>query len=76
MHLSHISQCTIANRNVRISVRNGVLWDMGKVHNGICENWSMHAEGFTGSVWSGTKHKQAIHRDQPSVHCEGKCIRH
>ena len=27
MHLSHISQCTIQNRNVHISVLNGAMWD-------------------------------------------------
>ena len=37
MHLSHIPQHTIQNRNVHISVLNGVLWDMGQVHWGICE---------------------------------------
>ena len=37
MYLSHIPQCTIQNRNVHISVLNGVLWDMGQVHHGICE---------------------------------------
>ena len=37
MHLSHIPQCTIQNRNVHISVLNGALWDMGQVHRGICE---------------------------------------
>ena len=37
MHLSHIPQCTIQNRNVHISVLNGALWDMGQVHCWICE---------------------------------------
>ena len=37
MHLSHIPQYTIQKRNVHISVLNGVLWDMGQVHCGICE---------------------------------------
>ena len=37
MHQSHIPQYTIQNRNVHISVLNGVLWDMGKVHCDICE---------------------------------------
>ena len=31
MHLSHIPQYTIQNRNVHISVLNGALWDMGQV---------------------------------------------
>ena len=37
MHLFHIPQCTIQNRNVHISVLNGALWDMEQVHCGICE---------------------------------------
>ena len=37
MHLFHIPQCTIQNRNVTISVLNGALWDMEQVHGGICE---------------------------------------
>ena len=36
MHLSHIPQCTIQNRNVHISVLNGVLWNMGQLHCGVC----------------------------------------
>ena len=44
MHLSHITKYTIQNRNVHISVLNGVLCDMGRcivgygqVHCGIRE---------------------------------------
>ena len=37
MHLFHIPQCPIQNRNVHISVLNGALWDMKQVHSGICE---------------------------------------
>ena len=37
MHLFHIPQCTIQNRNVHISVLYGTLLDMGQVHCGICE---------------------------------------
>ena len=37
MHLFHIPQCPIQNRNVHISVLNGALWDMEQVHSGICE---------------------------------------
>ena len=37
MHMSHIPQCSIQNRNVHISVLNGALWDMEQVHFGICE---------------------------------------
>ena len=37
MHLCHIPQCTIQNRNVYISVLNGALWDIEQVHCDICE---------------------------------------
>ena len=37
MHLFHILQCTIQNKNVHISVLNDALWDMEQVHCGICE---------------------------------------
>ena len=37
MHLSHIPQCIIQNRNVHIFVLNGALWDMEQVHCGIGE---------------------------------------
>ena len=36
MHLFHIPQCPIQNRNVHISVLNGALRDMEQVHSGIC----------------------------------------
>ena len=37
MHLFHIPQCTIQNRNVYISVLYSALWDLEQVHWGICE---------------------------------------
>ena len=37
MHLIHIPQCTIQNRNVRVFVLNGVLLDVEQVNCGICE---------------------------------------
>ena len=37
MHVSHIPQCTIQNRNAHISVLNGVLWDMEQLHYRIYE---------------------------------------
>ena len=46
MHLSHIPQCTIQNRNVHISVLNGALWDMGQVHCGICESGQLELHLF------------------------------
>ena len=37
IYLFYIPQCTMRNRNVHISILNGVLWDMELVHCGICE---------------------------------------
>ena len=37
MHLFHIPECSIQNRNVHISVLNGAFWDMEQVHSGIDE---------------------------------------
>ena len=37
MHLFHIPQCSIQNRNVHISVLDGALWDIEQVYSGICE---------------------------------------
>ena len=37
MHLFHIPQYTIQNKNVHISVLNGALRDTEQVHCGICE---------------------------------------
>ena len=37
MQLSHIPQYTMQNRNVYISVLNGVLWGMGQSNFGVCE---------------------------------------
>ena len=37
MHLFHIPQCSIQNRNVHIFVLNGALWDMEQVYSGIRE---------------------------------------
>ena len=51
MHLFHIPQCTIQNRNVHISALNGALGDMEQAHYGVCEigllnlsqpQWSKH----------------------------------
>ena len=47
MHLSHIPQYTIQNRNVHISVLNGALWDMKQVHCGICELLEQRLPGNT-----------------------------
>ena len=37
MHLFHIPECSIQNRNMHISVLNGAFWDMEQVHSGISE---------------------------------------
>ena len=37
MHLFHMPECSIQNRNVHISVLNRAFWDMEHVHSGICE---------------------------------------
>ena len=49
MHLSHIPQYTIQNRNVHISVLNGVLWDMGQVHYEIYKTSLFHY--LLGAKW-------------------------
>ena len=37
MHMFHIPQYTIQNRNVPIFVLNGALWDMEQMHCRFCE---------------------------------------
>ena len=37
MHLIHVAQCTIQNRNVPIAILNGALWHMEQVYYGICQ---------------------------------------
>ena len=48
MHLSHIRQYTIQNRNVHITVLNGVLWGIGQVH--YCSEWCIVGY-WTGALW-------------------------
>ena len=36
-YLFHITQCTIQNRNMHVSVLTGALWDILRVHCRICE---------------------------------------
>ena len=38
MHLFHIQQCIIQDRNMQIPVLNGALCDIEQVHCGICES--------------------------------------
>ena len=58
MHLFPIPQHTIQNRNVHISVLNGVLWDMEQVRFGICEVglfislWTNEAVMITSGAFS------------------------
>ena len=47
MHLFHIPQCSIQNRNVHISVLNGAIWDMEQVHSEICEIGLLEQTGVT-----------------------------
>ena len=58
MHLSNISQCAIRNRNVHISVLNGVLWDMGLAYCGIYE---------FGLLCCGTSHGNPMTWDPLSI---------
>ena len=55
IHLSHIPQCTIQNRNVHISVLNGVLWGMpwtGAVLGFVrCSNTQNTNSTFILSLW-------------------------
>ena len=46
MHLLHIAQYTIQNRNVHILVLNSALLDMEEVHCGIFLNWSVVNESL------------------------------
>ena len=69
MHLSHIPQCTIQDRNVHISVLNGALWDMGQVHCRICE--IVLLESHNAPVPHPTVH----HSEQKCAHfCSEWCI--
>ena len=49
MHLFHIPQSFIQNRNVHLSVLNGALWEMEWVHSWICELGQLESvpNGFT-----------------------------
>ena len=63
MHLFHIPQCSIQNRNVHISVLNGALWDMEQVHSGICGIRSIGGSGWGGhrSAHAGFKLDQCLY---------------
>ena len=50
MHLFHIPQCAIQNRNVHITVVSGALWDMEQVYCGICELGQLPC--YTEVVWN------------------------
>ena len=62
MHLSHIPQYTIQNRNAHISVLNGVLCDMGQVYCGICEIRLLQCNRFS---------RKYSHNMYPKVHTGG-----
>ena len=53
VHLFHIPQCTIQNRNVHISVLNGALWDMEQMHGEICELGQLKDSGWIGQYFVG-----------------------
>ena len=50
MHLFHIPQCNIQNRNVHISVLNVALWDMEQVHCGISELGQLYMLNIHGEI--------------------------
>ena len=53
MHLFHIPECSIQNRNVHISVLNGAFWDMEQVHSVIFESGLLwyQCQWFTHHGW-------------------------
>ena len=50
MHLFHIPQCYIQNRNAHISVLYGTLGDMEHVHSGICKTGPLTPNAFPWGV--------------------------
>ena len=54
MHLFHIRQCSISNRNAHISVLNEALWDMEQVHSGIWELGQFKLHSFISSLYIQT----------------------
>ena len=79
MHLFHIPQCSIRNRNVHISVHisvpNGALWDMEQVYSGICEigllqygtlHLSKGLHGWGGDI-GGSKNLALPFQSNPSL---------
>ena len=51
MHLFHIPECSIQNRNVPISVLNGAFWDMEQVHSGICKIGLVEWHHLIETLW-------------------------
>ena len=72
MHLFHIPQGSIQNRNVHISVLNGELWDMAQVHSGICELGPLDRLFLLSEDWiielPFKNRNSVIFYDQPSKH--------
>ena len=68
MHLFHIPQYTIQNRNVHISVLTCELWEMEYVHCGICyigllAHWAITKPQDLNILmfqWDGTKQNNKI----------------
>ena len=66
MHLSHILQCSIKDRNMHIS--NGVLWDIKQMHSEICEIALLEHLAFITHL----RYQTCIH--QSSSHKGGKNV--
>ena len=64
MHLFHIPECSIQNRNVHISVLNGAFWYMEQVHSGICEIGLFKCASISyhdyRNGWAHLKYKSSI----------------
>ena len=65
MHLFHIPQCFIQNRNVHISVLNGALCDIEQVYTGIYE-WgqlalALQSTDLLRTLWLKISHISQCH---------------
>ena len=69
MHLFHIPQCSIQNRNLHISVLNGALCDMEQVHSGICEIRLFNEKCTFASAKTQLKNNTGVEINTPGLHC-------
>ena len=60
MHLFHIPQYSIQNRNVHISVLNEALWDMEHVHSRICELGQLNICCWTTNATIAIWHESSV----------------